>query len=149
MNAAECPDADTIRRFLRGESPDDEAEEVAWHLATCTGCGAAVPDCRSNAAPTHDRSHTPVVDSAAPVGQPTTQFAADAEVPVGLLAPARDPGEIGRLGDYRVLRVLGSGGMGVVLLAEDTRLNRRAALKVMGPAVAAVAQSRERFLREA
>jgi hypothetical protein len=149
MNAAECPDADAIRRFLRGESPDDEAEEVAWHLATCAGCGAAVPDCRSNAAPTHDWSQTPVVESAPPVGWPTTQLAADAHVPVGMLAPPRDPGEIGRLGDYRVLRVLGSGGMGVVLLAEDTRLNRRAALKVMGPAAAAVAQSRERFLREA
>jgi WD40 repeat protein len=67
----------------------------------------------------------------------------------GVLAPPQQPDEIGRLGTYRVLEVLGSGGMGVVLRAEDVRLKRQVALKVMKPEAAVKAGARERFLREA
>ncbi len=65
------------------------------------------------------------------------------------LAPAQGPGEIGRLGAYRVLRVLGSGGMGVVFLAEEPQLQRQVALKAMRPTLAVSALARQRFLREA
>src|SRR5262249_29089717 len=66
-----------------------------------------------------------------------------------LLAPPRAPGELGRLGPYRVLEVLGVGGMGVVFRAEDPELARPVALKAMLPAAAARDSSRQRFLREA
>src|SRR5436190_15340110 len=36
---------------------------------------------------------------------------------LSFLAPPEEPGELGRLGHYRVLKVLGQGGMGIVLLA--------------------------------
>jgi hypothetical protein len=65
------------------------------------------------------------------------------------LAPAESPGELGRLGSYRVLRRLGSGGMGIVFEAEDPQLRRQVALKVMRPALAAGVSARQRFLREA
>jgi serine/threonine protein kinase len=65
------------------------------------------------------------------------------------LAPPQGPGELGRLGSFRVLAVLGAGGMGLVLHAEDSVLRRPVALKVMRPEVAARQGARERFLREA
>src|ERR1051326_3348646 len=65
------------------------------------------------------------------------------------LAPPQRDDELGRLGGYRVLKVLGSGGRGTVFLAEDLQLTRHVALKAMLPALAMNAAARQRFLREA
>ena len=65
------------------------------------------------------------------------------------LAAPEKPDEIGRLGPFRILQVLGCGGMGVVFRAESLDLERLVALKVMLPSVAASASACERFLREA
>ena len=62
------------------------------------------------------------------------------EPPIG---PGRE------VGPFRVVRVLGRGGMGVVWLARDQRLGRRVALKVIDPDKLAARGARERFQREA
>jgi serine/threonine-protein kinase len=53
------------------------------------------------------------------------------------------------LGQYRIERLLGRGGMGIVYEAEDTRLHRRVALKAVAPGLAGDERQRERLEREA
>ncbi|WP_436714797.1 serine/threonine-protein kinase [Roseiconus lacunae] len=66
------------------------------------------------------------------------------------LDPPQDgSGDLGTLAHYRVIRELGKGGMGYVFLAEDNKLKRQVALKVMNQKIAATPGSRKRFISEA
>lgn len=57
--------------------------------------------------------------------------------------------DLGSIAHYRLLGILGSGGMGTVYLAEDSLLARQVALKVILPERAANPEHQARFLREA
>src|SRR5262249_19022366 len=53
------------------------------------------------------------------------------------------------VGHYRITSRLGAGGMGEVFLAQDTRRERRAAIKFLPEEMAADPERRQRFLTEA
>ena len=79
---------------------------------------------------------------ATPAHQAAAELLADA---CGEAAPLADR----ELGPYRLVCEIGSGGMGVVYEAEDTRLRRRVAIKLLPPEYSRDRAAKERFLREA
>lgn len=104
------------------------AAEAAGRKVRCPRCGGV--------------SDAPTVATPSAAGNGTSEFGQ-------LLAPPQSAGELGRLGPYKVTKVLGRGGMGVVFAAEDLQLARSVALKVMLPNLGDSAEARSRFLREA
>jgi TolB-like protein/tetratricopeptide (TPR) repeat protein len=68
----------------------------------------------------------------------------------GILASsAAETQEGRRVGPFRIVREIGRGGMGVVYLAEDTRLGRHVALKALPPYLGTGPDARRRFVAEA
>ena len=79
-------------------------------------------------------------DAAEPASRPPVGGA-------GSRAPAEGAGA--RIGPFRLIREIGRGGMGVVHLAEDTRLGRSVALKLLAPHRATDGESARLFELEA
>lgn len=88
--------------------------------------------------------------SVAPTPPPPPVTGSGARAPeFDFLSAPQAPDEIGRLGTYRIRKLLGKGAMGMVFLAEDPNLQRDVAIKVISPQAAFSESARERFLREA
>ena len=107
------------------------------------------------ASPQNEASAPPAIESTQiEAADAKLKFTAKAPPPdsawlLDILAPAQTSEEIGYLGQYRILKILGKGGMGAVLLAEDSGLQRQIALKVLLPDIASRQDMKDRFLREA
>ena len=71
------------------------------------------------------------------------------DVSLDFLEPPSDSAYLGRIAQFDVMRILGRGGMGIVLEAFDSRLQRNVALKVLDPDLAGDDVARQRFCREA
>jgi len=166
-----CPSNDRLVEMASGNISAVQAEELEQHLVNCASCCAVVAAAMESdpvtqlafeagwpPVPTDEETERLSRRIAAAVetrlDQPLDTVASfqgphAAQLGLSWLEPADSPNEMGRLGSFIVVRLLGRGGMGAVFEAEDTRLRRRVALKVMLPGASADRSMKERFLREA
>jgi serine/threonine protein kinase len=129
------------------------------HLETCAACQArlaagAAPDQQWSEAQLylsggHEERWEPDTSQAElALTGPQAESPASYDLVLKLLDSPNHPELLGRLGRYDIERVIGSGGMGVVLKAHDAELNRPIAIKLLAPHLAHVGAARERFARE-
>ena len=108
-----CPPDDRLTALLADTPGDADTPALDAHLADCSSCQARLdalcepPRLAEWIGGRPDRTSLPFLD------------------------PPDRPGDLGRVGRYRVEAELGRGGMGVVLRAWDDELRRHVALKVM------------------
>lgn len=161
-NGDPCPTNEQLESYAIGTLAESDASAIERHLQQCVPCFQVVRGILGDTPLTQDSefSHKQVTvpmkivaeDSRSAQGPPPPPGNDQNSTPkanYSFLLPPASADEIGRLGNYRILRELGRGAMGLVFLAEDIALCRRVALKVMKPDVDDNFRPWPRFLREA
>ena len=141
-------DALRLQVLLHGDEQTDEFQRLARHVETCDTCRQQLTELAGD-----PRSWTDVreiLGDASPGAAASERRAAWPPQPTKLdfLGPPSHPEMLGRLGRYEIERVIGTGGMGIVLRGYDTELNRPVAIKVLAPYLAHNGAARQRFARE-
>jgi WD40 repeat protein/serine/threonine protein kinase/tetratricopeptide (TPR) repeat protein len=136
-----CPDPAELSGFALGLLPESELERIARHIERCTKCEAAVQALDSLTDPVlaavrHCPSGSSLLSSLSKAGGATGKGQS-----LGAPLPQQ-------LGDYRIVREIGRGGMGVVYEAEQVSLGRRVALKILPRQALLDPESVARFRRE-
>lgn len=162
----ECLAIAELERLIRGRLSSSRAALAAEHLSQCRQCQERLESLTAGSesltaalrelAQVQPSRESAFYRALALVEQELRTTAAflrtseDAGIDeFGFLLPCDEPGFLGRLGPFRIRRLLGRGGMGMVFQAYDPDLDREVAIKVIEPRLLGNEVARQRFCREA
>lgn len=137
-----CPSDADLLEYSRGELSTDQSQLIQKHLLACRACTSRSEGFVAAAGSSVANQVAPTVSMRSPAAKPS---------PIALVvAPAAGPlRPVPRqLGPYRLISLLGRGGMGMVFKASHTRLKRLVAVKVLPPSLTFDAGGAERLHRE-
>ncbi len=166
----DCPSAEELRRLARGHLTDARQTALTTHLDRCPACRDRLDDIAADG----DKLFSGCIKKLCEPPTPKESAYWDAmsaveasitgttpsdlegntsgnlgDLKLDFLQPTDTPGRIGRIGGFDVIRVVGRGGMGVVLAAFDESLQREVAIKVLDPQLKSNDTAQQRFCREA
>jgi serine/threonine protein kinase len=128
---AECPTKADVVEFVDGKLSETDERSMRGHIDRCASCRRRVAEIGAGIS-------TGSVAAAAEPSPPTRVAMTEGEIGPGTV--------IG--GKYRVVKVLGTGGMGKVFAALHIELGQTVAIKLMHPEMLHDTDSVRRFLRE-
>src|SRR5262245_51881073 len=172
---ATCPDPAVLRGLLDSSLPEPVQGEVVAHLDTCIRCqeklqdlavdGSGLLDTAKGAKqeskpqetsafwPALRRVEREIRSPAAAFSVTRTDTAVvpppNRETDFSFLDPPEDPEHLGQIDRFKIVEMVGRGGMGMVFRAFDACLQRTVALKILEPQYARNELARGRFIREA
>jgi serine/threonine protein kinase len=148
-----------LQLLLSDDDASGSIHRAALHLESCETCQSKLTTFAGGPDWWHD-AHTLLSSEIPPrwepdlsqcsavLGEnPDSRESVDDRV-LQLLGVPKHPEMLGRLGRYDIEKIIGSGGMGIVLKAHDSELNRPIAIKLLAPHLSHVGAARERFARE-
>jgi len=153
----------SLKQLLTLDEASSEFQTVAHHVEDCSRCQQRLVELSSDddlqievrdtlrdcgeTEPYHPSIGSVVISIEA---SGSDEISAECEpISLDFLAAPSHPEMLGRIGRYDVERMIGSGGMGIVLKGFDTELHRVVAIKVLKPHLAHIGAARHRFAREA
>lgn len=163
-----CPSVHQLTDVIRGIAKQPASEEVAEHIGACVDCQCKMEELALAGAPGLSSDVVRHLDKVEPPSNSAywralrqaelavtqthsgdTPPSAPSDLRLDFLAPSSTPGRLGMIGTFEIIKVIGRGGMGVVLHAFDPCLQRDVAVKILDPQLANNNTARERFCREA
>jgi predicted Ser/Thr protein kinase len=138
-----CDDS-RLQQLLLVDEDSHEVSDASSHVETCPRCQNRLLELAASADDWNETrdllsdADAPTVETRRPIEESALEF----------LSKPSHPEMLGRMGRYEIEKVVGQGGMGVVLKGHDGELNRPVAIKVLAPHLAHNGAARQRFARE-
>ena len=169
-NSRLCPSPETVRKYMEGWTDEVSSQQVEEHLGHCEACSNSLENDRnpsdqwlqairsekrlaaSETTESVDKPHSEVLDLVAQQAiERSKRMLQDMEASaLPNLGKSISPSilALGEIGPYELIRPIGQGGMGYVMLARHKHLDKEVAVKILPSTPWRVPSEEARFQRE-